>query len=95
MGESPVRTEAHRTAEIMEEFSGYLDVPMSITLEIGRRSMKVREILRLKTESIVDVPKSAGENIEIYINGRLVAFGEILELEGKAGVRLTDFVVQN
>jgi flagellar motor switch protein FliN/FliY len=95
MGESPVRTEARSTTEILEEFSGYLDVPMSITLELGRRSMKVREILQLKPESIVDVPKSAGENIDIYINGRLVAFGEILELEGKAGVRLTDFVVQN
>ena len=95
MGESPVRTEARSTAEILEEFSGYLDVSMSITLELGRRSMKVREILQLKPESIVDVPKSAGENIDIYINGRLVAFGEILELEGKAGVRLTDFVVQN
>jgi flagellar motor switch protein FliN/FliY len=95
MGEGPVRTEARSTAEILEEFSGYLEVPMSITLELGRRSMKVREILQLKPESIVDVPKSAGENIDIYINGRLVAFGEILELEGKAGVRLTDFVVQN
>jgi flagellar motor switch protein FliN/FliY len=95
MGEGPVRTEARSTAEILEEFSGYLEVPMNITLELGRRSMKVREILQLKPESIVDVPKSAGENIDIYINGRLVAFGEILELEGRAGVRLTDFVVQN
>jgi flagellar motor switch protein FliN/FliY len=95
MGESPVPTAARGTAEILEEFSGYLDVPMSITLEIGRRSMRVREILQLRPASIVDVPKSAGENIDIYINGRLVAFGEVLELEGKTGVRLTDFVVQN
>ena len=95
MGESPVPKVARGTAEILEEFSGYLDVPMSITLEIGRRSMRVREILQLRPASIVDVPKSAGENIDIYINGRLVAFGEVLELEGKTGVRLTDFVVQN
>ena len=95
MGESPVPKAARGTAEILEEFSGYLDVPMSITLEIGRRSMRVREILQLRPASIVDVPKSAGENIDIYINGRLVASGEILELEGKTGIRLTDFVVQN
>ena len=94
MGESPVRTEARSTAEILEEFSGYLDVPMSIMLEIGRRSMRVREVLQLKPESIVDVPKSAGENIDIFVNGKLLAFGEVLELEGKAGVRLTDFVTQ-
>jgi len=94
MAEGPVRTEARGTAEILEEFSKYLDIPMNIALEIGRRSMKVREILQLKPDSIVDIPKSAGENIEVFVNGRLVAFGEILELEGKAGVRLTDFVAQ-
>jgi len=94
MAESPVRTEVRNTAEILAEFSGYHDVPMNIVLEIGRRSMKVREILQLKPESIVDVPKSAGENIDIFVNGKLLAFGEILELEGKAGVRLTDFVTQ-
>jgi len=95
MAEGPVRTEARNAAEILEEFSGYLDVPMNIALEIGRRSMKVREILQLKPESIVDIPKSAGENIDVYVNGKLVAFGEILDLEGKARVRLTDFVTQH
>jgi len=43
----------------------------------------------------VDIPKSAGENIDVYVNGKLVAFGEILDLEGKARVRLTDFVTQH
>ncbi len=95
MAESPARAAARNPAEILEEFADYLDVPMNINLEVGRRFMKVREILLLKPESIVDVSKSAGENIDIYINGRLVAFGEILEVEGKAGIRLTDFHVQN
>jgi flagellar motor switch protein FliN/FliY len=88
------QTDAGNSAVVLEEFSNYLDIPMRITLEIGRRSMKVREILLLKPESIVDVPKAAGENIDVYINGKLVAFGEILEMESKAGIRLTDFFVQ-
>jgi flagellar motor switch protein FliN/FliY len=87
------RPDAPNIAAIMEEFSDFLDVPLHVTLEVGRRSVKVREILLLKPKSIVDVPKSAGENIDVYINGKLVAFGEILEMEGKAGVRLTDFFV--
>jgi len=94
MAESPAGAVARNSAEILEEFADYLDIPMNINLEVGRRFMKVREILLLKPESIVDVSKSAGENIDIYINGRLVAFGEILEVEGKAGIRLTDFHVQ-
>jgi flagellar motor switch protein FliN len=95
MEDSAVRTEARSTQEVMDEFSELLDIPLSISLEVGRRRMKVREILLLKQESVVEVPKSAGENIDIYVNGRLVAFGEILEMEGKAGIRLTDFVSQN
>ncbi|MBZ5495432.1 MAG: FliM/FliN family flagellar motor switch protein [Acidobacteriia bacterium] len=94
MAESPVRPDARTTAGVLEEFSEVLDVPMRITLEVGRRSMRVREILLLKPESIVEVPKSAGENIDVYINGKLVAFGEILDIESKTGVRLTDFFVQ-
>ena len=95
MADSPVRPEAHAIAGVLEEFSGVLDVPMRVTLEVGRRSMQVREILLLKPESIVEIPKSAGENIGVYVNGKLIAFGEILAMDSKTGVRLTDFNVQS
>ena len=95
MAEDPVRPDDRPPAGLPEEFSDFLDVPMRITMEVGRRNMKVREILLLKPDSIVEVPKSAGENVDVFINGKLVAFGEILEMEGKSGVRLTDFYVQN
>jgi flagellar motor switch protein FliN/FliY len=77
----------------MEEYADYLDIPMCVTLEIGRRNLQVREILKLKPGSVVQVMKAAGENIDVYINGKLIAFGEILELDNKAGIRLTDFHV--
>ncbi len=52
--------------------------------------MKVREILQLKQDSILDLPKSAGENLDVYISGKLVAYGEVLEMEARTGIRLTD-----
>ena len=74
----------------MEELRHFLDIPIQITIQLGNRSMKVRDILQLQPSSIVELPKSAGENVEILMNNRLIAFGEVLELEGSTGIRLTD-----
>ena len=94
MADVPSRPDADAVSGVMSELSEYLDIPMRVTLEIGRRNMQVRDILLLKPSSIVDIPKAAGENIDVYVNGKLIAFGEILEMENKAGIRLTDFNVQ-
>jgi len=77
--------------KILEEVHQFLDVPMKITIQLGNRSMTIREILQLKKNSIVELPKSAGENVDIVLNGRLLAYGEVLDLEGSAGIRVTDF----
>lgn len=95
MEDPPVRPDARSAASVLEEFAEYFDIPMRVTLEVGRRTIKVREVLLLRPDSVLEVPKSAGENIDVYINDKLVAFGEILEMEGKAGIRLTDFCRQN
>jgi len=57
----------------------------------SKPSMKVRDVLLLKQESLIEIPKSAGENLDIYINGKLIGCGEILDMEGNAGIRLTDY----
>jgi flagellar motor switch protein FliN len=64
---------------------------MKITVQLGKRSMTIREILQLKANSIVELSKSAGENVDITVNGKLIAYGEVLDMEGSAGIRLTDF----
>jgi flagellar motor switch protein FliN/FliY len=74
----------------LEEMQYFLDVPIKITVQLANRTMKVRDILQLQASSIVDLPKSAGENVDILMNGRLIGFGEVLELEGATGIRLTD-----
>jgi flagellar motor switch protein FliN/FliY len=77
----------------MAELKHFLNVPIRITIQLANRSMKVRDILQLQPDSIVELPKSAGENVDIFLNDRLVAFGEVLELESSTGIRLTDFNV--
>ncbi len=77
-----------------EELLHFLDVPMSVNIELGNAKMKIREILQLTQGSIMELPRSAGENIDVYVNGQLLACGEVLELEGNAGVRLTDILLQ-
>ncbi len=74
----------------MEELRHFLDIPIKITVQLANRTMKVRDILQLQPDSIVELPKSAGENVDILMNDRLVAFGEVMELEGSTGIRLTD-----
>jgi flagellar motor switch protein FliN/FliY len=74
----------------MEEAQYFLDVPMQVAVQLGGRTMKVRDILQLQPDSIVDIPKSAGENVDVLVNGRIVAFGEVMELEGSTGIRITD-----
>ncbi len=89
---NPPTQDATAYQQTMEEVSHFLDVPFRVAIHLGRRTMKVREILQLKPNSIVELPKSAGENVDIFVNDKLMACGEVLEMEGNAGVRLTDVI---
>lgn len=80
--------------KVSEEISHLLDVRMKVTIELGNARMKIREVLQLAPGSIVELPRSAGENIDVYINGKLLACGEVLELEGNTGIRLTELLLQ-
>ena len=75
----------------MEEIRHFFNVPIKITIQLDHCNMKVRDILQLGLNSIVELPKSAGENVDILANEQLIGFGEVLELEGSTGIRLTDF----
>ncbi len=90
MPESQNTHESSSYERTMEELHHFLDVPMKITVQLANRAMKVRDILQLQPSSIVELPKSAGENVDILVNERLIAFGEVMELEGSTGIRLTD-----
>ena len=69
-----------------------LDVPLEISVELGRVKMMVREVLDLGTGSIIEVDKAAGEPVDFMVNGRLVAKGEVVVIEDNFGVRVTEIL---
>jgi flagellar motor switch protein FliN len=90
MSDNPNDNEIQNFEKKIDEMQHFLDVPIKITIQLASCKMKIREILQLQLSSIIELPKSAGENVEVLINDRLIAFGEVLELEGSTGIRLTD-----
>lgn len=69
-----------------------LDIPLELAVELGRTKMQVNDLLQLGQGSIVELGKIAGEPLEIFINRKLVARGEVVVVNEKFGVRLTDIV---
>jgi flagellar motor switch protein FliN/FliY len=74
-----------------QEVAKIADVPLEIEVELDRVEMKIGALLDLDIDSILEMPRSAGENLDIYIGGRLVGFGEIVIIENTMGIRITDF----
>ncbi len=69
-----------------------LDIPLELSVELGKTKMLVNDLLQLGQGSIVELNKLAGEPLEIYINRKLVARGEVVVVNEKFGVRLTDII---
>lgn len=69
-----------------------LDIPLELSVELGRCKMLVNDLLQLGQGSIVELNKLAGEPLEIFINRKLVARGEVVVVNEKFGVRLTDII---
>jgi flagellar motor switch protein FliN/FliY len=67
-----------------------LDVPLQVTVELGRTRMRIADLLRLAKGSIVELEKLAGEPLDVRVNGQLVARGEAVVVNDKFGVRLSD-----
>jgi len=93
MAETMAEQEQKANSQESPSLDHFLDVPLKVRIQLGQKYLKIREILQLKEQSIIELPKSAGENIDILVNGRLVAFGEVLEMEGNAGIRLTNLKI--
>lgn len=69
-----------------------LDIPVSITVEIGRTKMPIRNLLQLNQGGVVVLDRLAGDHLDVLVNGTLVAHGEVVVVNDKFGVRLTDIV---
>lgn len=69
-----------------------LDIPVTISVEIGRTAMNIRNLLQLNQGSVVELDRLAGEALDIMINGTLIAHGEVVVINEKFGIRLTDVI---
>ena len=69
-----------------------LDIPLSLTVELGRNRMLISELLQLGQGSVIELSKLAGEPMDVFINQRLIARGEVVVINEKFGIRLTDIV---
>ena len=69
-----------------------LDIPLKVTVELGRTKMAIRDILQMAQGSVGDLAKFAGEPLEVLVNDKLIARGEVVVVNEKFGIRLTDII---
>jgi flagellar motor switch protein FliN/FliY len=75
----------------LEEIADFADVPVEVSVELGRRVMTIAQILELGPDSVIRMARSAGDNMDILVGGSLIGYGEIVIIEDSVGVRITDF----
>ena len=97
-GESFQQVEARQLNETPATDAGdvkldvILDIPVTIAMEIGRTQLSIRNLLQLNQGSIVELDRLAGEPMDVLVNGTLVAHGEVVVVNEKFGIRLTDVI---
>ncbi|MCX7628584.1 MAG: flagellar motor switch protein FliN [Methylophilaceae bacterium] len=69
-----------------------MDIPVQMTVELGRTRMPIRQLLQLAQGSVVELNEMAGEPLDVFVNGCLVAQGEVVVVNEKFGIRLTDII---
>lgn len=74
------------------DFDFILEIPLNLTVELGRNKMLIRELLQLGQGSVIELTKMAGEPMDIFVNNRLIARGEVVVVNEKFGIRLTDII---
>jgi len=77
----------------LEEVAHLQDTRISLEVELDRRIMTLRELMRVDVGGVLKMTRSAGENIDILVDGQIIGFGEIVIIEDTMGIRITDFRV--
>jgi len=79
----------------MKNLDFIMDIPLQLTVELGRTRLLVRDVLQLNQGSVVELTKLAGEPLDVFVNSKLVARGEAVVVNDKFGIRLLDIVSPN
>jgi flagellar motor switch protein FliN/FliY len=69
-----------------------LDVPVTLAMEVGRTRISIRNLMALNQGSVVELDRAAGDPLDVFVNGTLVAHGEVVVVNDKFGIRLTDVI---
>ena len=87
-GSSPITQDERRKLDTI------LDIPVTISMEVGRSKISIRNLLQLNQGSVVELDRLAGESLDVMVNGTLIAHGEVVVVNDKFGIRLTDVISQ-
>ncbi|MEI6896439.1 MAG: flagellar motor switch protein FliN [Psychromonas sp.] len=87
-------TAAPITVEEHARLDSILDIPVTISMEVGRSKINIRNLLQLNQGSVVELERIAGEPLDVLVNGTLIAHGEVVVVNDKFGIRLTDVISQ-
>ncbi|HWU85062.1 MAG TPA: flagellar motor switch protein FliN [Rhodocyclaceae bacterium] len=79
-------------ASSLQDFDMILDIPVALTVELGRTKISIRNLLQLAHGSVVELDGLAGEPMDVLVNGTLIAQGEVVVVNDKFGIRLTDII---
>jgi len=82
------------TGEEKRKLDAILDIPVTISMEVGRTNISIRNLLQLNQGSVVELDRVAGESLDVLVNGTLIAHGEVVVVNDKFGIRLTDVISQ-
>ena len=82
------------TQEEKKKLDTILYIPVTISMEVGRSQISIRNLLQLNQGSVVELDRVAGEPLDVLVNGTLIAHGEVVVVNDKFGIRLTDVISQ-
>ena len=89
------KTESNELELDKKNLDFILDIPLQVTVELGRTKLLVKDVLQLNQGAVIELSKLAGEPLDIFVNSKLVARGEAVVVNEKFGVRLVDIVSPN
>ncbi len=87
-----LQADAMPASAMEENIEMILDIPVTVSVEIGRSKINIRNLLKLNQGSVVELDRLAGEPMDVIVNGTLIAHGEVVVVNEKFGVRLTDVI---
>ena len=86
VSEQNVNTDEHPNMDVI------MEIPVVISMEVGKTNISIRNLLKLSQGSVVELDRYAGDPLDVYVNGTLIAHGEVVVVNEKFGIRLTDVI---